>query len=424
MEIQTFQNSCQNASFSLIEKNLLKANDSARQRIELELQMLREESVKLEVFEDLTEIPLESNISSPDFFDHDHKVEDDVRDDSQVLVTALLTVPTSIKKPSKPDIIKIEHCPLCENSFAFPEHINEMHCIKTATYFCCKHCEGKYKTMFGFRRHFREFHMSSNKVNSCKFCPQIFYNKNLFYRHLRKVHSALASRYICDICQKDYRNITYLRSHMERHTTQIACPNCDAYFERSDFHKHRKSCGERYMCHICSVVVFTKKSLEQHIKRKHLPSPPCDICGKEFTCRMDLDHHKKILHSSKTQVCEQCGKAFFTENGLQSHVKFTHLKMQNEYAKKKFWCELCQRFESHTTKSAHEMKVKYGKRYKCDKCDKAFFSNQRLRRHYYVHTKMRPFNCKLCETGYYNTAYLKAHYERVHGSEYLGAIRK
>lgn len=403
LEIQAFQRTCQKTSQTLLKRNLVGANDVIRKRIEQDLQeLMKEEKVKIE---ESTEerIFSDSPVSEQDLKSENDAFDMSVSNDSK-------SVLTTKKSTSSLTSELVEHCPMCDSSFptsktsindqmTFIDHIDLTHTLKRGSSFHCQHCEAKYIKITNLRRHFRECHMTTNKVRSCKFCPKVFYTKRLFFAHLRKVHSALASRYSCDICKKDFREISYIRRHMLRHIKEIACPNCEVTFnEKSEFRKHKKLCGERYMCHICSIVVFTKTSLEKHIVRMHLPSPPCDICGEEFTRQMDLDHHKKIAHSSKTKVCEQCGKTFFTENGLLSHVKFTHLKLENEYTKKRVWCDICKRFESHTTKNAHELKLKYGKRFKCDfdQCDQAFISRQRLKRHQHSHTKTRPFNCEFC----------------------------
>lgn len=412
-----------------MQQDHVRANDDLRIRIGRKLQNFREETLNIEFLEDVSNQDYTDSLET----DYGYEVKDE---DPKVYVSPWMEIPSGSKR-SKSKVLQMKHCNLCNMLFpkyvgdktnkqlSFHEHIVQTHCMKRGSNFECKHCEAKYNRLNNMRRHLKEKHLESKKELPCRYCPQTFHMQSLLLTHLRSVHNSLTFRYTCDICGKDFPSKGNIRRHILTHLKQFVCRTCNASFdERTEYKNHRKSCGEKYTCHTCSKVLFTKETLEQHIIRKHMQSPPCDICGKEFTCQTDLDRHKNLTHASKTKICEHCGKSFFTENGLKFHVKYTHLKIENEYTKRRFWCELCQRYESHTTKSEHKLREKYGQRYKCDKCDMAFFSNQRLQRHSHVHTKTRPFNCKLCEKGYYNTAYLKAHYERIHGSEYLGAIKK
>lgn len=422
-QLQMFRITCENSYKFLLERKILTNYEEKRKKIVDLLHELMQGSVKVEEktnkFEEI----------SLDMPENDPIVEvklESIDNDSQFSSNE----GSSVKKYSS----KIEFCPLCNQYFpshssdkiTFTSHITQVHSTKKGSSSVrCKHCDGSYSHIKHFQRHFRKCHVASNKILMCQFCPQTFFNKTLFFSHLRKDHTSLASRYTCDICQKTYKRKCAIRRHVLIHIQTNTCKNCNkTFYGKREFQNHRRECGDRFLCHFCSCIMLSKFSLENHIKQKHLSSPPCEFCGKTFARRMDLVHHVKITHTQKTKICEQCGKSFFTQHGLESHIKYTHEKQENTYKKKRFWCEVCQKFESHTTKNAHELKIKYGKRFKCDLCDLSFYTNQRLKRHIHVHTKTRPFNCKLCNTGYYNVPYLKAHYERVHGSEYLGAIKK
>uniref|UniRef100_A0A336LXR8 CSON005358 protein n=1 Tax=Culicoides sonorensis TaxID=179676 RepID=A0A336LXR8_CULSO len=443
-QIITFQEICQNSFESLKNSQAESADHDSFDKINEKLQDLMKENVKTEVIEVVADI---SGIDYPEgLLDESVSIKTDEQTANiesamncdVVTIEEQSTQPIVIKKSVKSGREpKQEHCTLCNESFpsfipsgapyttTFSHHIIIAHSIQKNLRYFCNHCDSNYQKPSSMRKHFRDFHLSTNKKIQCIFCPKIFYQKQKYFEHIKKLHELESKTFICDICGNKSKSKHLINQHMLKCHSQTQCETCNETFNNEkEWLVHRKSCGNKFICHICSKILLTKETLEVHITRMHLPSPPCEMCGQAFDRQMDLDHHMKIEHTTKTKVCDQCGKSFYTDNGLINHVKYTHLKMENLHQKKKFWCRIHNKYESHQTRSAHELREKYGKRYKCDQCGRGFYTNQRLRRHYYQHTKTRPFNCKLCETGYYQKAYLISHYEKIHGSDYLGAIRK
>ena len=49
----------------------------------------------------------------------------------------------------------------------------------------------------------------------------------------------------------------------------------------------------------------------------------CDICGKSFTLKHNLQKHKKVVHEKKVYQCENCDKSFTLKHSLYETVKFT-----------------------------------------------------------------------------------------------------
>lgn len=61
----------------------------------------------------------------------------------------------------------------------------------------------------------------------------------------------------------------------------------------------------------------------------------CDLCGKSFLRKLELERHKNLVHETdKPFDCEQCHKSFAKQKYLDVHKRSTH---QTE---KSFYCDL------------------------------------------------------------------------------------
>ncbi|KAL7307104.1 hypothetical protein TKK_0000835 [Trichogramma kaykai] len=47
---------------------------------------------------------------------------------------------------------------------------------------------------------------------------------------------------------------------------------------------------------------------------------PCDICGKTYSRKSQLNSHVKSVHNNTTYACETCGKIFEQKRNLQKHI--------------------------------------------------------------------------------------------------------
>ncbi|ESO95016.1 hypothetical protein LOTGIDRAFT_160775 [Lottia gigantea] len=127
-----------------------------------------------------------------------------------------------------------------------------------------------------------------------------------------------------------------------------------------------KSTG--YPCNICGKVFTMKYNLNTHIKGKHFNiRHKCPICQKEFTFQSNMLTHLKnalydrhingltcklcgqALYDIHGYSCTICGKVFTEKFNLRTHIKGKHLKITNR-------CHICLKEFSFPGNLARHMK--------------------------------------------------------------------
>uniref|UniRef100_A0A8C8ADG3 C2H2-type domain-containing protein n=1 Tax=Otus sunia TaxID=257818 RepID=A0A8C8ADG3_9STRI len=107
----------------------------------------------------------------------------------------------------------------------------------------------------------------------------------------------------------------------------------------------------------------------------------CEHCGKLFTWRSNLSHHRQIYTGVRPYNCRDCGKKLWNSWKLVCH--------RTTQIKKPFVCTTC------------------GKRF-------CFISH--LSRHQIIHTEERPYTCSDCGRGFRQRCHLLKHHLVIHKS--------
>ena len=75
-----------------------------------------------------------------------------------------------------------------------------------------------------------------------------------------------------------------------------------------------------FQCNVCDFVGESKNKLAKHMGDIH-GKHPCNVCGKKFWLKTELDMHKYNVHVVK---CAFCDENFRNETDLQTHIKEKH----------------------------------------------------------------------------------------------------
>ena len=86
-------------------------------------------------------------------------------------------------------------------------------------------------------------------------------------------------------------------------------------------------------CNICDIVYKHKQSLNRHNEVKHNGiCHACEICNKKFGAKSDLNRHISSVHEGKKAFkCDICNIAISSSQRLIYHQQtIKHLKRANE----------------------------------------------------------------------------------------------
>uniref|UniRef100_A0A1A9ZDS3 Protein krueppel n=1 Tax=Glossina pallidipes TaxID=7398 RepID=A0A1A9ZDS3_GLOPL len=174
------------------------------------------------------------------------------------------------------------------------------------------------------------------------------------------------------------------------------CTKCEKKFTRNFQLKlhmtsvHKLGNAPEYKCNTCEKIFASLHSLSYHQKSVHSQERPftCTHCRRQFVLRSQLNSHLRIHTGEskpRTHQCCDCGKLWPTKSDLRTHMRSHNPKIERPF--------------------------------KCNECEKSFFTRGHLKSHLLVHTGEKPFSCEYCERAYQSIGNLNNHLIRRHMDE-------
>lgn len=225
---------------------------------------------------------------------------------------------------------------LCLLFFIVPENPPQMF----DQFLICRRC-----TIFFKSRKFRKMHNALNHrkkrpiedSNASKVSTDVEPNK--VRKRIRS--GGKGKLLICDLCSKTFKIKALIRSHMNCHTLEkpLACNECSYTGKRSyDLKKHyfvhhnpdrvKKKRTRRRKCDKCDDILDSKKAFKLHLRLKHrekvIRKPRifkrCEKCQEPIYTKKGYKLHMKEKHRDFLYIkCEKCNRRFKTNFRLKKH---------------------------------------------------------------------------------------------------------
>ncbi|CAH2011321.1 unnamed protein product [Acanthoscelides obtectus] len=297
---------------------------------------------------------------------------------------------------------KIQKCTHCEYKCLQKQHLIRHMMKHTGDKLKCTKCDASFTTRLSLddhnlRKH-PEFTTSvSRKIHKCTHCEyQTIYAHSLA-RHIIKHTGAKLKCTECDalFTSKQSLDDHILRKHPE-FTTSVSskihkCTHCEyKCLAKQQFIKHMmKHTGAKLKCTKCEALFISKRSLDNHILRKHPEFSTsvshkihkCTHCEYKTTHAYSLAIHI-IKHTGAKLKCTKCDKSFTTIQSLDDHILQKHPEFTTSVSSKIHKCTHCDYKTTYKEHLVNHMMERTGAKLKCTKCDKSFITTKSLNNHF------------------------------------------
>ncbi|CAI9732998.1 zinc finger protein 470 [Octopus vulgaris] len=144
-----------------------------------------------------------------------------------------------------------------------------------------------------------------------------------------------------------------------------------------------------------------------------MKKPTCDLCGKMFSRRDNMERHRIRHLRREVFKCETCGRDFSQKSYLKLHRRL-------HTGEKPFGCNLCGRAFSRNDHLVIHIRGHQGiKMFNCQICHKSYAHRSYLTVHQRIHTNTRPYKCHVCGCAFYRGDHLFRHCSKQHGESKL-----
>ncbi|XP_030760276.1 zinc finger protein Xfin-like, partial [Sitophilus oryzae] len=287
--------------------------------------------------------------------------------------------------------------------------------------FACIHCDKKYTSKQGVRRHIEDNHIDSRSktarknIHKCSICGYQTHDIANFQRH-QKIHLAPDERqmFACAYCDKKYTEKRKLKYHLDaKHIdsrskdAQKNLQKCSICGYQTPYMSHLRRHQEIHLapderqlfaCAYCDKKYTEKRKLKYHLDAKHIDSRSkdaqtnlhkCSICGYQTPFISCLQRHQEIhLAPDERQLfaCAHCDKKYTEKRKLKFHLDAKHIDSRSKDARKNIHtCSICGYQTRNITNFQRHQEIHLApderQLFACAHCDKKYTTKQRLKDH-------------------------------------------
>ena len=175
---------------------------------------------------------------------------------------------------------------------------------------------------------------SREKTVQCKECKMVFTNPHELEWHvLYSQRNGIPCDFKCDFCREVHETVRKFQHHRNLHF--MKCDICNIHFttlKGGKGHMRIHTGKKPYLCDVCGLDFRYHSQYRAH-KRKHEgiveAKHQCQICGKLYVTRKNLQIHGITHSGEKPFACEVCGKRFTQRSSVKLHMR-THAETEED----------------------------------------------------------------------------------------------
>eukprot|EP00092_Neocalanus_flemingeri_P009882 GFUD01010651.1.p1 GENE.GFUD01010651.1~~GFUD01010651.1.p1 ORF type:complete len:755 (-),score=140.96 GFUD01010651.1:213-2477(-) len=349
-------------------------------------------------------------------------------------------------------IVKVFNCGLCEYSTNdksnFKRHKQFKHKLPVLEPFalkdyCCTECDYNSSNKSNFNRHMASKHKDVEvKLETKESDILNIETSDTAFSEIEDKMLCTSLFIPCQFCEFKTKWSSNMIKHIKSKHGEVNvgfsvvkkckyCPFVGSCRKELRLHKkiEHKEILKVFNCNICTYTSNWEDSMKLHNKfhgvMKEYPGVECDHCDFIYKynpldqkglrkCKQTLNEHMNDEHAEVKFKCDQCDKTFWTPKQLELH-KITH---NYSSAEGSYSCDQCEYkcYKSNTLK-LHINAVHLGvKPHLCELCPAAFASKSSLNNHKLSHSDERNFKCQFCEKAFHSKGNLETHI-RTHTGE-------